>query len=455
MSYYTMRAEKRFAANGGREEEQVYAMIGAGSKKGVICAMTRVKTRCFAILAVGLALLACDAPAFGGWTDTLTEGLSAGWDAVTGFFSKPEEPDREAVSGDSLPDYLAGGWEKLTDSLSEALSLRDEGEKLPESAWFGSDKSSNAKKINKLLDAALEILSRGQAGTTRQEVSELRERLAKVRAEADKLRNQRLTAPESSMLPWKKTRTKVDEELAALDRELAEGTSALTALNAKLADELRQMGLDLDQPQVDVLLSSVTGDDLLENAVVFANVRIVVEKLESLARNAPNDLESSRRYTGMYLILNDLLIYTQEGLAQKIGEEYRPRLGSIAKEAEALRADALNKSRQKIYTAAQRESFSRNAESNAMTIRVASLYTELLDSQRKWILDNLQDLRRNRDLAENTYRTVRSSGDLRNLIHSGLTLFDSIHALTMPQLQIFESEAMRREFEEINRRLKR
>jgi len=89
-----------------------------------------------------------------------------------------------------------------------------------------------------------------------------------------------------------------------------------------------------------------------------------------------------------------------------------------------------------------------------MTLRVAELYTRLLDSQRKGILDNLADLRRNRDLAENTYRTVRSSGDLRNLIRSGLELFDSIHALAMPEILPFENEAIRREFEEINKRLR-
>ena len=63
-------------------------------------------------------------------------------------------------------------------------------------------------------------------------------------------------------------------------------------------------------------------------------------------------------------------------------------------------------------------------------------------------------MRLNRDLAENTYRTVRSSGELKGLIHSGLSLFESIDGLKMPELKIFENEVMRLEFEEINRRLK-
>lgn len=382
--------------------------------------------------------------------------LSEGWNTVTGLFSWGSSDDEEPpVSQDTLPDYLAESWGKLTGTLAEALSLRDEQETLPESAWFGSDKDSNEKKINKLLDTALDILVQGRAGEMRNEAAALRSELSDLRQEADRLRNQRITAPESSMLPWKKTRAKVDERLKELDQEIRSKETALASLNGQLADALREMGLELDQAQIDVLLSSVTGDDLLRNTVVFANVKSVVEKLEVLAQNDQNDLEISRRYTGMYLVLNDLLIHTQEELVRKIDGEYKPRLADLIKEAEALRTEAQNRSRQKGYTEAQQRSFALNAESNAMTARVARLYVELLDSQRKGILENLQGLRRNRDLAENTYRTVRSSGDLRNLIHSGLALFDSIHALSMPQLQPFESEAMRREFEEINKRLKR
>ena len=168
-----------------------------------------------------------------------------------------------------------------------------------------------------------------------------------------------------------------------------------------------------------------------------------------------NTLEITRRYTGMYLVLNDLLIHTQEELVRKINEEYRPRLQEIITEAEAVRKEALARSNDNAYTQAQRKSFAQNARSNAATIEAANLYGELLGSQKLAILDSISSLRRNRDLAENTYKTVRSSGELRGLIHSGLSAFDAISTLSMPELKIFESGAMRAEFDEINRRLKR
>ena len=127
----------------------------------------------------------------------------------------------------------------------------------------------------------------------------------------------------------------------------------------------------------------------------------------------------------------------------------------IIAEAENLKQDALTKSNSKAYTVEQRKSFAANAKSNEMTIKVADLYNKLLDSQRDSTMNSIRNMKLNRDLAENTYRTVRSSGELRGLIHSGLNLFDALDSsLSMPELKIFESDVMRLEFEEINRRLK-
>jgi len=359
-----------------------------------------------------------------------------------------------AASEDSLPSYLVEKWGSLTETLSDALSLRDKQETLPASSWFGADRTSNARKIDELLDRALEILAQGRAGDLRRQALELRTEIPKLRLEADGLRNQRISAPESSRLPWVKTRAKIDERLSELDEGIANRERALSAVNAQLAEALRELGLQLDDRQIDILLSSVTGDDLLQNAVVFSNVRAMVEKLAELSREDRDNLEINRRYSGLYLVLNDLLIHTQEELVRKIDGEYKPRLGEIGREAEALRREALARGSQAGYSDSQKKSFALNAESNAMTLRVAELYTQLLDSQHRGILDNLADLRRSRDLAENTYRTVRSSGDLRNLIRSGLELFDSIHTLSMPEILPFENEAIRREFEEINKRLR-
>ena len=157
----------------------------------------------------------------------------------------------------------------------------------------------------------------------------------------------------------------------------------------------------------------------------------------------------------MYLVLNDILIHTQEELIRKMDNDYKPRLSELIKDAEALRKQALRRSNDKAYTSSQRKSFALNAKSNATTIEAARLYGELIESQKSSLMKSIRALMLNRDLAENTYKTVRSSGELRGLIHSGLNAFDAVNRLSMPELKIFESGTMRAEFDEINRRLKR
>jgi uncharacterized coiled-coil protein SlyX len=366
-----------------------------------------------------------------------------------------------SASRDILPDALVPSWGKLSDTLSEVLRLEEKRETLPDSAWIGADKSSNARKIDALLDQALSLLLQGPANDLRKQALALRRSVPDLRLEMDGLRNKRISAPDASerswidKMPWVLTRQDIDKRLAELRWEIETQEKKLEEISARIAGELRALGLNLDDAQIDILLTSVTGDDLFQNTVIFANVRHVVEKLAELSREDLDNLEITRRYTGMYLVLNDLLIYTQQGLIEKIEQNFRPRLAEIRAEAEALRDNALFRAKQSEYTAAQKKSFEANAESNAMTVRVAALYGELLDNQLKSIGSSLTDLRRNRDVADSTWRTVRSSGDLRSLIHSGLDLFDAIRTLSMPDIQPFKSDAVRKEFEEINRRLTR
>ena len=399
-----------------------------------------------------LALVLCN----GAYASDFRINWGAVGDYFTGFFAGKSK-DIPIQKDDTLPENIAEDWGKLTDTLTDTLTLRDKQETLPGWTWipFHEDKTTNAKKINALLDEALAILSDGKAGDARKEANALREGIARKRAELDGLRNKRITAPEKTYIPFKLTKAKADEKISALEEEIQDSTEALEGVNERLAEAFNEIGLELDGSQVEVLLNSVTGDDLMQNASVFANVKAVVSKLEELAQNETNTLDITKRYTGMYLVLNDLLIHTQEELLKKIDDEYSPKLNAILTEAQALRRDALAKSNQKVYTMPQRKAFAQNAESNAITIQVARLYIELLNSQRDATAAHIRDLSLNRDLAENTYRTLRSSGELKGLIHSGLSTFDAVESLSMPELKVFENGAMRLEFEEINRRLKK
>lgn len=395
------------------------------------------------------------------WTSYFQIGWDEITDSVTSLFKdeekKTEKIETKTENKENLEPKIISNWEDLTENLTDALKLRDKNETLPKSSWipFKEDQESNSKKINKLLNVAIKILAGSDAGDLRNEADKIRENLSKKRLELDEMRNKKINAPESSYAFWTVTREKADKKISELENEIKNNEARLKNITAELTRELKNIGLELDETQTEILLNSVTGEDLLNNAVIFSNVKAVVAKLENLSQNETNSFEIIKRYTGMYLVLNDLLILTQDELIKKIDGEYKPKLNLIIAEAQNLKKDALSKSNNKAYTPEQRKSFATNAKSNEMTIKVANLYGELLNSQRTGTLESLKSLNLNRDLAENTYRTVRSSGELKNLIHSGLNLFDSLEGLKMPELKIFENDIMKLEFEEIDRRLRK
>ncbi|GHS95914.1 hypothetical protein AGMMS50276_13330 [Synergistales bacterium] len=383
-----------------------------------------------------------------------------------------ESKSTESVSADAaMPRQLASDWGKLSSTLKDTLELRDKQETLSDAVWFGENKRSNAAKIDALLEKAIGILLQGDAEELRRESIRLRDvEIPAMRGERDELRNKLVSAPESSKMSWVlkipgaselpgaslvMTRSDIEARIAEIDARIKSKESALTEIRAKIAASLRDMGMKLDDTQIDILLTSVTGEDLFQNTIIFTNVKHVVEKLSELSREDIDNLELTRRYTGMYLVLNDILIATQEGFIEKIDKTYKPQIAAIRASAEKLRSDAARYAVSDVYTESQKKAFSVNAQANAMTVRVANLYAELLDGQKKTVTNGLADLRLNRRVAENTYRTVQSTGDLRALIRSGLNLFDSMQSLLMPQIQPFENDAIRKEFEEINRRLKR
>ena len=389
--------------------------------------------------------------------DDVTGYASGAWDYVTGFFTGDSKDKEVKKNEDTLPDYIASDWKELSENLTDALALREKNETLPDKTWlpFTEDKESNSAKINALLDRALIILSDSGAGNARRKAIQLKAKINSLRSEIDTMRNQRINAPESTYLFWRLTKGKADGKIAELEKELSRTEAELKSLTSRLTAELKATGLELTSSQADILLNSVTGDDILNNTIIFDNVKAVVTKLEELSQNDTNTLDITRRYTGMYLVLNDILIHTQEELIKRINSEYKPRLQEIIREADTVRKEALSRSNSKDYTPEQRRAFAMNAKSNSATIDAAKLYGEYLDSQRLAIMDTVNRLKKSRDLAENTYKTVRSSGELRGLIHSGLNIFDSIGSLTMPDLKMFEGGAMRQEFDEINRRLKK
>ena len=78
--------------------------------------------------------------------------------------------------------------------------------------------------------------------------------------------------------------------------------------------------MKLTDQQAEVLFSSVVGDSLLKNAVIFENVKGVTQQIAELMAQNKADTTVARKYYGMYVTLIDVLLDSQYGFIDKIVE---------------------------------------------------------------------------------------------------------------------------------------
>lgn len=353
----------------------------------------------------------------------------------------------------ALPEAVMSDWENLTGTLDEATVLREKQKRLPESSWLGADQQKTGAKIAKLLRRAQGILLSSETLKLADRSEEIKERLPRLYQRIEEYKNKRIGAPQKSYNPFVKTVKDCEETIAAAEKDVERLRDELAQIREAIAAELRGWGLKLTDAQADVLFSSVVGDSLLRNAVIFENVKGVTAQLTQLMAQNKDDTSIARKYYGMYVTLIDVLLDTQHGFVNKIDGEWRPQVRKISEGAAASLKEARAALNRSDFSAAQKAIFRSNAASNEMTVKAAEQYLKLLDNQKASVQNCIRSIERDREVAANTYATVQHISDMNAVVQSGMQLFDMLAAMQLPEIQAFDSSGVRREFDEITRRL--
>ena len=353
----------------------------------------------------------------------------------------------------ALPEAVMSDWENLTGTLDEATVLREKQKRLPESSWLGADQQKTGAKIAKLLRRAQGILLSSETLKLADRSEEIKERLPRLYQRIEEYKNKRIGAPQKSYNPFVKTVKDCEETIAAAEKDVERLRDELAQIREAIAAELRGWGLKLTDAQADVLFSSVVGDSLLRNAVIFENVKGVTAQLTQLMAQNKDDTSIARKYYGMYVTLIDVLLDTQHGFVNKIDGEWRPQVRKISEGAAASLKEARAALNRSDFSAAQKAIFRSNAASNEMTVKAAEQYLKLLDNQKASVQNCIRSIERDREVAANTYATVQHISDMNAVVQSSMQLFDMLAAMRLPEIQAFDSSGVRREFDEITRRL--
>ena len=346
-------------------------------------------------------------------------------------------------------DAFGEVWTDVVPKLEETVELQEAQRDLPEKAWFSRDQADVEAEIDALLDAAVGILSTSPVQQYRERLEALEQTIAEARADIDAFRQKRVAAPERSLV--ERTVGDYDRLIDEREQSIARAEQGLTAIKRQFAAELRGMGLELADEQLEFLLSTVVGDNIVDLGIVFDNVKAITAQLETLMRESGEDLASARRYYGMYLVLLRALSQMHLDVEQAIDQRYIPEINDIAERAQALSEETRALKQEHPEKAAILDA---NLEAQQLTVEAADVYRRYLKDQGQQVAAARGALQEDIATAWNTYETVRVSGELVDLVQSSQQLLEGLLSRQVPALRPFQNLEMQRELSKLTEQLR-
>lgn len=372
-----------------------------------------------------------------------------------------EQQARDPREGDKTYEQARLLMSAIDKLLTDVADQRAEARKLPNKSDFivpplwTETREDREVRIRRLLDAALGIVTDVPVVEVQKRIETHRRNIRDLEADIVKLREKQLTAPKDAMLPGVLTDT-VDSLAGNIDdrrKRIGENEAAIGTAKAEVATALTETGVALDPGQLDLLLDGVLSGDLVRLAATFHAARLIDGQLSRLMEATADNAVAARKYFAMHAALFAILVHAQDAAIEKIDTQYMPRLDAILKDLDKAKAKTQELLRAENRPDQQR-ALEANRESQKLAEEAAKSYRRYLAQQREQIAGArtraVHDLR----IADNTFETVEASLELHNLMRDSRASFEAIQKLEAPTFeQIFKNEALRREFENLTRKL--
>ncbi len=350
----------------------------------------------------------------------------------------------------------------IDEILKDTAAIRHDARKLPSKHEFSvltppwiETKEDRQEKVDRLLDSALEIVTEVPIVEMQKKLRTYRQNIKKMENQIAVLREKQLDAPKDGFLAGYVTDTvsSIDENILDLNARIKANRLEISKIKKQISTGLKNSGVEIKEAQLDILLGSVIGGDLVKLVAAFEAARSIDDRLSFLMDQNGENLTAARRYFAMHASLFALLVHAQELVMDKIDAIYLPRLGAIIKDIRSARRDTYELLRARNRTD-QRNTLLTNLKSQTFSEKVAKTYRSYLLAQRNQMSRARQHTLRDLRIADNTYMTVEASFQLRSLIKDASTSFEAIRKLEAPGFDnVFRNKDLKREFENLTSKL--
>ena len=386
---------------------------------------------------------------------------TAGAGAASAAPNSAADSGKDPREGDANYEQAQRLMKAVDAILQDTARHRGEAKKLPAEADFlvkplwSETREDREKKVRDLLDAALGIITDVPVVDVQKKIEGLRKNIRDLDDRIVKLREKQIVAPKDGMLPGYITDT-VDSLAKDIDeakKKIELNREEIKQAKGEVLQALQKAGVQLAPEQVDLLLDSVLSGDLVRLVAVFNSAKLIDGQLGKLMTASGENIGAARKYFAMHAALFALLVHAQDALIAKIDNQYLPKLTAIERDVRAARVKTAE-----LLKAENREDQKRalegNRESQKLAEEAAKGYRRYLLQQREQVAKARQRATHDLRIADNTYETVEASFQLKNLMRDSAASFEAIQKLEAPTFeQIFRNEELRREFDNLTRKL--
>jgi hypothetical protein len=385
--------------------------------------------------------------------------------AAQGVDGNPPAGEEAAAKDDSLTylnDRRASELLSAIDGLlSRAAKERAEIKDLPSRERYiipplwQETQEDRQEQVEGLLGSVLEIVTDAPVIQMQDRLRQSRDEISTLKDQIITLREERMRAPKDGMLPGilSQTQGSIDEQIAELEARIKLNEEAITKTKQEIKAALAQAGIELSDEQADLLLDSVLGGDLIKLVTAFQAARSVDDQLAQLLSASDNDINAARRYFAMHAALFAMMVHAQDLVIEQIDTVYVAKLHGILADIRRTRGKTQRLLEDQNRPDQQR-ALEANIEAQNFAEKVASFYRDYLLTQRRQIAEARERTLRDLAIADNTFETVEASFQLHELMEDARTSFEALQKLEAPGFdQVFKNETLRREFENLTRKL--
>jgi len=361
-------------------------------------------------------------------------------------------------------DVLSYNARKAIDSLEGALGVYDEIPTLERSKWISRDQKSAKKELDNLIQKSIDLFESSTISHLRNQYRKLELKVVEEQAKLAEYRSDRVLAVRDDrslrtrLMPGETLKSfmavsKADYDMLieVTQANIADYQTEMTNTMTQMSSVLAVIGIDLNAEQLEALMSSVVGDDIIQMTVVFNAVKDITVQLAQLTEQTGEDLVHAKKYYGMVVVLHQLIANMQSAFIAQVDQLHLPKLNGFRKDAQ----DNIKESRGLLKSGGNAATLNSNIRANELTLKVVSLYETMLKQQRAKVVKAYKVSEQEIQVANNTYKTVSLSSAVAGLIQEGTRTFEHLIALQMPDVSEFQNNQIREEFKSLTARMQK